>query len=128
MYILIVGEDGEQREKFTSLCRQHDVETKEESEANIAVQLVLESEPSVVILINPVPDLDGIEILPLMRRLTLARIISVEPEDETSVVKALIQGADVCVSRGITEEEFTARMRNLLQKDDGGKDYVEDRR
>lgn len=71
--------------------------------------------PGLVIMSESMPPLDTIELLPLARRLTSSPIIVIGDGGETAVVKCLLQGADVYLSKPVNCRELHIRARSLYR-------------
>lgn len=84
--------------------------------ASTAIGQVMQQEPTLILLDEETPPLDGVEVLPLLRRITRAGIIVIGAGGEAEVVKALLEGADIYVSRPVNPLEFQGRMRALLRR------------
>jgi DNA-binding response OmpR family regulator len=80
------------------------------------VQSTLDHSPSIIIVGEEMPPLNGLDLLPFLRRLTQSPIIVIGSGGETALVQALLQGADVYLTRPINVREFIARVHSLLRR------------
>lgn len=60
--------------------------------------------------------LAGVELLPVVRRLTESPIIAVGSGAQMDMVQSLLQGADMYLARPVNVREFMARIRALLRR------------
>jgi DNA-binding response OmpR family regulator len=122
-YVLILETDHAMRRSVVELFRLEDYEVIEEADSSNAVTLVMGRVPGLILMSEDMPELEGIEPLPLLRRLTVAPIIVVGAGGEAAVVNALLQGADVYLSRPINHQELLIRVRALFRNSNqNGKD------
>ncbi len=84
--------------------------------ASGAVAQVMQQEPTLILLEEETPTLDGVELLPLLRRISRAGIVVFGAGDEAAVIKALLEGADIYVCRPVNPLEFQGRVRALLRR------------
>ncbi len=78
------------------------------------LQLVIRSQFDIIMIPDGVEPIDGQEVLPLIRRLTLGAIIVVGDGDETAVANALLQGADQYLRFPVDSALVRSRLRALL--------------
>ncbi|GAA3196103.1 response regulator transcription factor [Actinocorallia longicatena] len=82
-----------------------------------ALREVAQSPPDVVILDLGLPDLDGAEVLRMLRGLTdVPVIIATARDDETEIVKLLNAGADDFLAKPFSGEHLAARMSAVLRR------------
>ena len=80
-----------------------------------AVRKVLE-EPDVVIFAGRNAQIDGYDLLPLVRSLTDAPIVAIGPDDEATVVDALSWGSDTYVRDDDVSGKLIPRIVALLRR------------
>ncbi len=85
-------------------------------ESGEGIRYILDNSPRIVIVGEEMPPLDGVDLLPVLRRVTESPIITLGDGGETSMVQALLQGADVYLTRPVNVREFMARIRALLRR------------
>lgn len=114
--VLVIDADDAQRALLVELLQRESFETLEAAESSQAVRMVLERQPSLVAMAESMPPLEGVELLPLLRRLTRVPIVVIGMGGEIAVVRALAHGADAYVS--LLEDRLTlgARFRALLRR------------
>ncbi len=118
-YVLILDPDSGARAELAELFDEAGYEVEEEAEAARAITRVMRRDPSVVVMAEKIPSLDGVEILPLLRRLTKAPIVVTGDGDDTSsVVRVLLDGGDAFIGRPLNRTELMARVRALLRRSD----------
>ena len=79
------------------------------------LQLVIRSQFDIVMIPDGAEPIDGQEVLPLIRRLTLGAIIVVGDGDETAIANALLQGADQYLRFPVDSAILRSRLRSLLR-------------
>ena len=116
-YVLILDPDSGARAELAELFNEAGYEVEEETRAAPAISRVMRRDPSVVVIAEEIPSLDGVEILPLLRRLTKAPIVVTGDGDDTSsVVRVLLDGGDAFIGRPLNRRELMARVRALLRR------------
>lgn len=123
-YILILGIDHELRVSVVDLLQVEGFEAVLKGDSSDGVARVMQASPALIIMNEEMLPLDGVELLPLLRRLTASPIIVVGAGGEIAVVKALLQGADMYISRPINYRELISRIRALLRMSGQGNDTV----
>ena len=123
-YILILGNDQDLRVSVVDLLNVEGFEATVLEDSSDGIARVMQSNPALVIMSEDMLPLDGVELLPLLRRLTASPIIVVGAGGETAVVKALLQGADMYISRPINYRELLSRIRALLRMSGQGNDII----
>ena len=85
-------------------------------ESGEGLKHTLDDSPRIVIVGEEMPLVEGVELLPVLRRLTDAPIIALGHGGEMALVQALLQGADIYLTRPVNLREFMARIRALLRR------------
>lgn len=81
------------------------------------LQGVLDDRPDLVVLDLGLPDLDGLELLRMMRAVSATPvIIATARDDEAEIVRALDAGADDYVVKPFTAAQLDARIRAVLRR------------
>ena len=114
--VLIIEIDASFRAALTQVFEGEGIEVVAEADSGGGVARIMERDPGVVLLADEMPPLDGVELLPLARRLTNSPIIVVGDGGETAVVKALLQGADMYLRRPVNYLELLSRIRALTRR------------
>lgn len=96
----------------------HDIESS--SSALEGLRQVVSTSPDVVILDLGLPDLDGGELLRMLRAVSqVPVIVATARDDDTSVVRLLDAGADDYIVKPYTAENLEARVRAVLRRGPG---------
>ncbi len=96
----------------------HDIETS--SSALEGLRQVVSTSPDVVILDLGLPDLDGGELLRMLRAVSqVPVIVATARDDDASVVKLLDAGADDYIVKPYSAENLEARVRAVLRRGPG---------
>jgi DNA-binding response OmpR family regulator len=96
----------------------HDIETS--SSALEGLQQVVSNSPDVVILDLGLPDLDGGELLRMLRAVSqVPVIVATARDDDVSVVRLLDAGADDYIVKPYSAENLEARVRAVLRRGPG---------
>ena len=95
-------------------------EVRRESSSGRGIAQVLEIDPDVILMSEEMPPLDGVVMLSLLRRMTMAPIIVVGSKGESVAVEALLQGADMYVAEPVRKRELVARVRALVRRHRAG--------
>ena len=114
-YILIIDTDQELHHATAGLLIPDGFEVVSETDSSDGVSRLIQSSPGLVIMSESMPPLDTVELLPLTRRLTTSPIIVIGEGGETAVVKCLLQGADVYLSKPVNSRELHIRARSLYR-------------
>jgi len=126
--ILIVDDEPHIRRLLHGTLTRADYRVSEAGSARQALAEIEASPPDVVLLDLGLPDRDGLELLPLLRK-SNAAVLVVSARDATDEkVAALDLGAIDYVTKPFDTEELLARIRVALRSrlvSDGGRSHVE---
>jgi two-component system KDP operon response regulator KdpE len=87
------------------------------------LQTALDERPDLVVLDLGLPDLDGLELLRMLRGVsTVPVIIATARDDEAEIVRGLDAGADDYVVKPFTAAQLDARVRAVLRRGAGDPD------
>jgi len=87
------------------------------ADAMSGLQDTLAGDPDIVLLDLGLPDLDGVELLRMLRAVTkVPVIVATARDDDATVVRALDAGADDYVIKPFTSSTIDARMRAVLRR------------
>ena len=93
----------------------HEVRTS--ATGHEAIQSLLEEPPDVVVLDLGLPDVDGVDVLRMLRSvLDVPVIVATARDDEESIVKVLNAGADDHVIKPFSGDQLDARIRAVLRR------------
>ena len=82
-----------------------------------ALEVAAKAEPDVVLLDLGLPDLDGLQVLAMLRGLGDTPVIVITAQDDdATIVRALDAGADDYVVKPFGLDELAARMRAVLRR------------
>ena len=119
--ILLIEDDADIRRLVaeTLASEGHQVETA--SAALRGLELVVESHPDLVILDLGLPDLDGGELLRMIRAVSVVPIIvATARAGDTDVVATLDAGADDYLVKPFSVSQLEARVRAVLRRAESG--------
>ncbi len=86
----------------------------------------VEQPPDLVLLDLGLPDVDGLEVLRMLRAVSQVPVIVVTArDDDVSAVRALDAGADDYVAKPFSAEQLDARIRAVLRRSGTGRAAVE---
>ncbi|MEV6735791.1 response regulator transcription factor [Streptomyces sp. NPDC051104] len=87
------------------------------------LQTTLDERPDLVVLDLGLPDLDGIELLRMLRAVSsVPVIIATARDDEAEIIRGLDAGADDYVVKPFTAAQLEARVRAVLRRGIGHQD------
>ncbi len=115
-YILILEIDDGIRRSMVELFQNESFDVVEEVDSSGGITRIMQGSPGIVVMAEDMPSLDGVELLPLMRRLTRAPIIVLGLGGELAVVKALMDGADMYLQQPLNYRELLSRARALFRR------------
>jgi DNA-binding response OmpR family regulator len=88
-----------------------------------ALELVVKAEPDLVLLDLGLPDVNGLQVLAMLRGLGATPVIVITAQDDdATVVQALDAGADDYVVKPFGLDQLAARMRAVLRRGAGTAD------
>ena len=119
--VFIVEDDHQIRELAARALASagHAVET--EGVAMAALTRIVETAPDVVVLDLGLPDLDGADLLRMIRAVSqVPVIVATARDDEREIVRLLDAGADEYVIKPYSGPELEARIRALLRRSGKG--------
>lgn len=119
--ILVVEDDDSIRSGLVRGLGQRGMAVRAVGSGLTALELVVKEKPDVVLLDLGLPDLDGLQVLRMMRAVSQVPVIVVTAQDDDRmVVAALDGGADDYVVKPFGIEQVAARIRAVLRR--GGSD------
>jgi two-component system cell cycle response regulator len=118
--ILIVDDDGDRRELFAKVLRHEGYDVDSLAEGTGLVARVRHDPPDLVLLDIMLPEISGLEICGDLRMLDEARMMPIilvtsAFQDEQSVVRGLMAGADDYIVSPFRLDELRARVRVQLR-------------
>ncbi len=115
--LLLVEDDSAIRIALTRSLREHGHVVTAVSTGMAALSAVVEQRPDVVLLDLGLPDVDGADVLSMLRAISdVAVIVATARDDEADIVRLLDLGADDYVIKPFTAAQMTARIRAVLRR------------
>jgi DNA-binding response OmpR family regulator len=121
--VLLIEDDVRIRQSLARALagRGHDVDSV--ASGMDGLEQVIARAPDAVILDLGLPDLDGLEVLKMIRAVSqVPVIVATARDDEAEIVKALDAGADDYVVKPFSGEQIDARLRAVLRRVAAGPD------
>ena len=91
-YVLILESNVEQSRALATAFREAGYDAKEEAQPGQAVLRVMEQEPRVILMSEEMASLEGVDLLPLMQRVTSVPMVVLGSRGQTSAANALLNG------------------------------------
>ena len=115
--VVIVEDDPAIREGLQLALRDRGLVVSTSATGLEALELVVRAEPDVVLLDLGLPDLDGLQVLAMLRGITRVPVIVITArDDDPSIVAALDAGADDYVVKPFGLDHVAARIRAVLRR------------
>ena len=115
-YVLVAEPRAEGLADLKRLLDVHGYTCVAETGSGQAMRAVMDDDPDLIIADEEMDPIDGVELLPLLRRLSFAPIIALGQGTEERAVKVLLEGADMYLARPYSEIELLSRMKSLLRR------------
>src|SRR5512140_2375770 len=117
---ILVVDDEERMARFIHLNLEHDgFQVVEAYRGMKAIQLLRDSLPDLVILDVMMPDLDGFEVLKMIRETSSVPVIMLTAKgEEDDRVRGLELGADDYVTKPFSPRELVSRVRAVLRRNE----------
>ncbi len=121
---MIIEDDQRIRELVTRVLSQKGFDVDGASTALDGLQKIVQSSPDVVVLDMGLPDLDGADLLKMIRAITdVPVVVATARSDDRDVIRTLNAGADDYLVKPFSVEQLEARLRAVLRRsvaDDSG--------
>jgi two-component system KDP operon response regulator KdpE len=116
--MVLVVDDEERMVRFIRLNLEHDgFQVIESSTGMVAVNLIREKLPDIVLLDVMLPDIDGYEVLKLIRQHHTTPVIMLTARgEEEDRVKGLELGADDYITKPFSPRELVSRIKAVLRR------------
>jgi two-component system, OmpR family, KDP operon response regulator KdpE len=115
--LLVVEDDERIRTALIRALRDRGHAVDSAGTAMSGLQQAVEGRPDLVVLDLGLPDLDGAELLRMLRAVSsVPVIVGTARDDEASVVRALDAGADDYVVKPFRADQLDARIRAVLRR------------
>ena len=124
--IFIVEDDQRIREALARVLAGHGHEVRSAARAADALTEILASDPDAVVLDLGLPDLDGADLLRMLRAVSdVPIVVATARDDEAEIVRLLDAGADDYVVKPYASEQIEARVRAVLRRRSGSRPPAE---
>ncbi|GAB4106452.1 response regulator transcription factor [Micromonospora taraxaci] len=124
--LLLIEDDLTIRTPLIRALRERGHAVAATSTAMAGLRDALEDRPDLVVLDLGLPDLDGRELLRMLRAVSsVPVIVATARDDETEIVRVLDAGADDYVVKPFTAAQLDARARAVLRRGPAGADAQE---
>jgi DNA-binding response OmpR family regulator len=115
--VLLVEDDGAIRTALTRALRDQGHSVAAVASGIPALSAAVEQKPDVVLLDLGLPDIDGADVLSMLRAVSdVPVIVATARDDEAEMVRLLDLGADDYIIKPFTAAQVTARIRAVLRR------------
>jgi DNA-binding response OmpR family regulator len=115
--VLLVEDDAAIRTALIRALREHGHTVATAAAGMAALSAAVEQKPDVVLLDLGLPDVDGSDVLSMLRAVSdVPVIVATARDDEAEMVRLLDLGADDYVIKPFTAAQLTARIRAVLRR------------
>ncbi|MDB5073458.1 MAG: cusR, partial [Candidatus Eremiobacteraeota bacterium] len=115
--LLVVDDERPIREMLELGLKNRGFDVRSAADGPAAIPLIQEWKPDLIVLDVMLPKVDGLAMLPLLRRLTEAPIVMLSAKGELDDrVRGLDRGADDYVAKPFEMSELVARLRSALRR------------
>jgi DNA-binding response OmpR family regulator len=115
--VAVVDDERRIREMLELSLRHHGYDVRCAADGQAALALVREWQPDAIVLDVMMPKLDGISLLPMLRRITDAPVIMLSAKGEVEdKVEGLAHGADDYLSKPFELSELIAHIEAKLRR------------
>ncbi len=122
-HVLVVEDDPQIRSAVLRALGDRGHAVSSAPDAMTGLREAVDTGPDLVVLDLGLPDLDGIELLRMLRAVsTVPVIVATARDEDTMVVRALDAGADDYVVKPYSAEQLDARIRAVLRRTAAGED------
>ncbi|TDI54614.1 MAG: response regulator transcription factor [Acidobacteria bacterium] len=115
--IVIIEDDQRIRELVTRVLSSNGYDVEGASTALDGLQKIVKGSPDVIVLDMGLPDLDGTELLKMIRAITdVPVIVATARSADRDVIRTLNAGADDYLVKPFSVEQLEARVRAVLRR------------
>jgi DNA-binding response OmpR family regulator len=115
--IVVIDDERHLRELLELGLAEDGFEVRTAADGRTGLQLVREFRPDAIVLDVMLPFVDGLELLPMLRRITEAPIVMLSAKADTDDrISGLRRGADDYVSKPFEMSELVARLQSALRR------------
>lgn len=116
-HLLLIEDDAAIRTSLLRALRERGHAVAASHTAMDGLQTALAERPDLVVLDLGLPDLDGCELLRMLRAVsTMPVIVATARDDEAEIVRVLDAGADDYIVKPFTAAQLDARVRAVLRR------------
>ncbi|TIC88083.1 response regulator transcription factor [Nocardioides sp. GY 10113] len=124
-HVLLIEDDEQIAASLAQVLRQRGRLVSVAHRASEALALLVDTPPDVAVLDLGLPDLDGLDVLRMVRGFSdLPLIVATARDDEPTIVRALEGGADDYVVKPFSGRHLDARIHALLRRERADRDPV----
>jgi len=118
---ILVVDDEERMVRFIRLNLEHDgFQVNEAFTGKQAIQRLRDATPDLILLDVMMPDLDGFEVLQMIREISSVPVIMLTAKgEEDDRVRGLELGADDYVTKPFSPRELVSRVKAVLRRTEG---------
>ncbi len=118
---ILVVDDEERMVRFIRMNLEHDgFEVSEAFNGKEAIQKIRDVTPDLILLDVMMPDLDGFEVLEVVREVSTVPVIMLTAKgEEDDRVRGLELGADDYVTKPFSPRELVSRVKAVLRRTEG---------
>jgi DNA-binding response OmpR family regulator len=115
--VVIIEDDQRIRELMARVLAEKGYEVEGAGTALDGLQRIVQTSPDVVILDMGLPDLDGAELLKMIRAVTdVPVVVATARSEDRDVIRTLDAGADDYLVKPFSVEQLEARVRAVLRR------------
>jgi len=115
--VVIIEDDQRIRELVTRVLSSNGYDVEGAGTALDGLQCIVKGSPDVVVLDMGLPDLDGAELLKMIRAITdVPVIVATARSDDRDVIRTLNAGADDYLVKPFSVDQLEARLRAVLRR------------
>ncbi|GMQ94198.1 MAG: response regulator transcription factor [Acidimicrobiia bacterium] len=115
--VVIIEDDQRIRELVTRVLSANGYDVEGAGTALDGLQRIVHGSPDVVVLDMGLPDLDGRELLKMIRAITdVPVVVATARSDDRDVIRTLDAGADDYLVKPFSVEQLEARLRAVLRR------------
>ncbi|WP_432478141.1 response regulator transcription factor [Nocardioides sp. GXQ0305] len=121
-HVLVIEDDERIRTLVVRSLREQEHAVDSAPDGMTGLSLAVDTRPDVVVLDLGLPDVDGTQVLAMLRAVSeVPVIIASARDDDPSLVRALDAGADDYVVKPFTTVQLEARIRAVLRRSASGR-------
>jgi DNA-binding response OmpR family regulator len=115
--ILLIEDDSSIRSALTRSLTERGHAVSSQPSGMAGLQTAVDTSPDVVLLDLGLPDVDGLQVLSMLRAVSQVPVVVVTARDDgTDIVRALDAGADDYVVKPFDVNQLDARLRAVLRR------------